>query len=159
MSRVMGLAVFYCAGWLIKFYKFDTKMKQKRPLIILLGLILLSACSRETVILEQFNVCSGVVLDIPVRHSTFPFVTTNLVIMLDAPIRDHNDRDHSDIFTVGAFGADNLLYTVKSIYDINGGGTQIDVVFQEKNPNITRLRIAFKKACSGKVIVTSWQQK
>jgi PBP1b-binding outer membrane lipoprotein LpoB len=133
-------------------------MKTKQiPILFIFLLLVLSACSRETTLLEYFDVQEGTVLKVPVEHSTFPYPQTNIYLTLKPPIENHPDRDFSDIFNIEVFNDKNEIEEIKAVYDINGSGMDIQIQFAKKSPKINMVHIIFGVACSGKIEILSWK--
>jgi hypothetical protein len=139
------------------FYVMDNKYNFRYLIIASLFIMLFSACSRSSVIVENFEVKSGERLWLPVKHSPFIYPQTNIYFHFEPEIRNHPSRDYSDFILLKVYDKQKELIEISKIHDINGGGRTVQVSFVDKRPDVAFLDISFKQSCSGRIDIKSWQ--
>ena len=135
----------------------NNEYKFRYLIIASLFIMLFSACSRTSVIIENFEAKSGELLLLPVKHTPFLYPQTNIYFHFEPEIRNHPSRDYSDFILLKVYDDQKELIEISKIYDINGGGKTIQISFVDKRPDVAFLEISFKQSCSGKIEIKSWQ--
>jgi hypothetical protein len=126
-------------------------------MLIVSSVVGLPACSSETLLLESFKVKKGDTVSLSVDHWSLPFTETNLYFNFDPPIAGHSKRDYSDVIDITVLDVDGVLAKVVRIYDINGSGETLRVMFEDRRPQIKHIEIKFHMACSGSLKLKSWR--